>query len=131
MATVDASNDVRTFEHWLEDGGADRVFTLALRRERGRWYAVLLDFDVTGTGASPHDAVEDTFGLLGAYLHAHFEDGAAFEDALRPVPRLEQLKMRAEAAVASIVRSISKRIPFSSDGTYQLPPGALSSFVHC
>jgi hypothetical protein len=130
MATLDAETTQHEFMDWLAQATEDLEVEVAVKREDGQWYALLMQFDITGAGATRHDAVRDAFSLLAAYLHAYFEDGAAFEEAVRPVPRSLKLRIVAESGVAHVVRRISEKIPFASESHYALPPGTLPDLAH-
>jgi predicted RNase H-like HicB family nuclease len=65
--------------HWLE-------LTFAQKREDGRWFVLIEEFDITGTGDTPEDARDQALDLLDAYLIDHFRSGTPFEQTLRPIP---------------------------------------------
>lgn len=127
----DAAPTQHAFEEWLSAAIDERPFELALKREFDQWYATLIDFNITGVGPTPRAAVSDAASLMLAYLHAYFEDGCSFEDALRPVPALERLRWRAEGVISACGRRLSRPGLFGSESTYTLPPGVLSSIAHC
>ena len=77
---------------WLE-------LTLAKKPERGRWFVLIEEFDITGVGSTPNDALDEAISLLMAYLEAHYADGASFEDTLRPIPRRLRLIILAGVAL--------------------------------
>jgi hypothetical protein len=110
------------FPAWLDEDFEGHV---VLKREHGQWFALLLEFDVTGCGDTRAAAVQDSFALLGAYLHAYFEDGSSFADAVRPVPRRLRARIAVESAVGRPLRSLAPRLALANESTYTLPPGLL------
>lgn len=129
MATIEhtsQSEDVTRFAAWLPDEVEVRV---ALKREHGQWFALQMDFDITGTGGTRGAAVRESFELLIAYLHAHFEEGAEFSDAYRPVPRRLRAQIVLESAAARSLRHVTSRLPLANESTYSLPPGLLPRFA--
>jgi hypothetical protein len=113
-------------EAWLPD---DFEFGLALKREADRWFALVMEFDITGSGDSRAAAVADAFGLLGAYLEAYFDDGADFSQTLRPIPTRLRFRIRVESMIAKPLRLTALRLPLSDEATYALPAGLLPRFA--
>jgi hypothetical protein len=131
MATIEAASaEVEPFVRWLNDVD-DFAVDIAVKKEHGDWFALVLQFDITGTGATRHEAITEVLHLLFAYLRAYFDDGAEFAAALRPVPRSLRLRIEAETAVARLGRHVSARAPFATEDTYALPPGTLANFAPC
>lgn len=120
------SEDLNRFAGWLPDEVELRI---AIKRENDQWFALQMDFDVTGCGATRGDAVRESFELLIAYLHAHFEDGAEFDDTLRPIPRRLRAQIVLESALARALRHTMLHLPLASESTYSLPPGLLPQFA--
>jgi hypothetical protein len=106
------------FESWVGDGFDLRV---ALWPEHGQWFALAMDFDITGQGITRQAAVHQMGQLLGAYLVAYFEEGASFSDALRPVPLPMRAKIRAESLLLSVLRSLDGRFELARERQYFLP----------
>lgn len=131
MATVEAPSASRESEFvaWLSS--ASLSVTVATKREHEQWYALLPQFDITGTGATVQDAVQDALELLIAYLRAYFDDGCDFQAAVRPIPRQLKIRIHTESLIGHALRRISEHVPFASEDTYELPPGALASMSHC
>lgn len=133
MATVGAgvssSSSAASFKEWMD--AEEFELGVAIRHEHGRWFALLIQFDITGTGGTRQEAISEAFALLFAYLRAHFDDGASFSSAVRPIPFGLRVRIEAEAFVASILRRISVRVPFADESTYALPPGRLSKLNPC
>jgi hypothetical protein len=50
------------------------------------WTAIAVDFDIAGSGATPHEAIADAEEGLIHYLWMCKEDGLSFEEAIRPAP---------------------------------------------
>ncbi len=115
-------------EAWLPD---DLDFRVATKRERERWFALAVDFDITGTGATRAAAVRQMGELLSIYLAAYLVDGANFGDAIRPVPTSMRLRMRLESVLAKAVRHIDGRVPLSREDNYLLPTSQLAAHAHC
>jgi hypothetical protein len=114
------------FSAWLDE---DFEVHVAVKYEHGQWYALLLEFDITGCGATRGAAVQDSFELLGSYLQAYFEDGASFADAIRRVPRRLRARIAVESMIGRPLRGLALRLPLASESTYTLPPGLLR-FAH-
>jgi hypothetical protein len=115
-------------EAWLPD---DLDFRVATKREHERWFALAIDFDITGTGATRAAAVRQMGELLSAYLAAYLVDGASFGNAIRPVPASMRIRMRFESALAKAVRRLDDRIPLSREDNYLLPTSQLAAHAHC
>jgi hypothetical protein len=118
--------DLARFQAWLPDEFEMRV---AVKRENDQWFALHLEFDITGAGDSIADAVEQSFELLVTYLCAYFEEGASFEEALRPIPRALRVRIGVESALASALRHTMVHLPLTDERTYSLPPGLLPRFA--
>jgi hypothetical protein len=73
--------------------------------------------------------VRQSFELLIAYLHAHFEEGDAFADAVRPIPRGLRARIILESTIARTLRRTMLRLPLMDESTYSLPPGLLPRFA--
>jgi hypothetical protein len=131
MAIVDTPRASEPgFADWLLQAN-DLAMTVAVKREGDQWYALLQQFDITGAGDTRAAAVKEAFELLLAYLHAFYEDGAPFADALRPIPASLELRIKTESLIASVARRVWERLPLATESTYALPPGSLSNFVAC
>jgi hypothetical protein len=100
------------FPVWLDD---DFSVHVAIKYEHGQWYALLLEFDITGCGDTRGAAVQDSFELLGSYLQAYFEDGASFADAIRPVPWRLRARVAVESMVGRPLRGLALRLPLASE----------------
>ncbi len=120
------SKNLARFQAWLPDEFEMRV---AVKRENDQWFALHLEFDVTGAGDTIADAVEQSFELLVSYLCAYFEEGAAFEESLRPIPRRLRLQIAVESMLASALRHTMVHLPLTDERTYSLPPGLLPRFA--
>jgi len=120
------SENLSRFAEWLPDEVELRI---AIKRENDQWFALQMDFDVTGCGATRGDAVRESFELLIAYLHAYFEEGAAFDETLRPIPRRLRTQIILESALARTLRRTMLRLPLANESTYSLPPGLLPQFA--
>lgn len=101
--------------HWLR-------LTFALRRMDERWFVLIEEFDITGVGATPEDARDEAMKLLGSYLHAHYEDGATFEQALRPIPR----RLRWLIHLGTIVYWVVRRPRTPTEERALVPSAALN-----
>jgi hypothetical protein len=117
---------VAHFAAWLPDEFELRV---AVKREHDQWFALQMEFDITGCGPTRADAVRQSFELLIAYLHAHFEEGDAFADAVRPIPRGLRARIILESTIARTLRRTMLRLPLMDESTYSLPPGLLPRFA--
>jgi hypothetical protein len=131
------------FQSWVIDGLRDRGLHIAVKRESGQWYALLLEFDITGCGETREEAVQEGLEMLVAYLDAHYEDGDSFEVALRPIPGTLRLRIELESALAPLARTLLNRnldrLPFApvadiadiaDESTFSLPGGVVANYVH-
>jgi hypothetical protein len=114
------------FSAWLDE---DFEAHVAVKYEQGQWFALLLEFDITGCGGTRGAAVQDSFELLGSYLQAYFQEGASFADAIRRVPWRLRARIAVESLVGRPLRGLALRLPLASESTYTLPPGLLR-FAH-
>jgi hypothetical protein len=119
--------DEESLRAWVDD---DFVLRVAVKCENDQWFALLMDFDITGSGESTAVAVRDAFGLLGAYLTDYYMDGASFGDTLRPIPLGLNFRIRVESAIGAALRHAAVRSRLSHESTYALPPGLIPSFAH-
>jgi len=127
MTTSAGSDDqVARFQAWLPD---DFEITVAVKREHDQWYALLMEFDIAGCAGTRAEAVRQVFELLTAYLHGYFAEGAAFEDAIRPIPRRLRTQIALESKLARTLRRTALRLPLTDETTYALPPGLLPCFA--
>ncbi len=126
MAAQAIAERAARLETWLPD---DFEFGLALKREGDQWFALVMDFDITGCGATRAAAIADAFGLLGAYLEAYFDDGADFSETLRPIPAQLRIRIRLESIIAKTLRLTALRLPLTDETTYELPAGLLPRFA--
>lgn len=110
------------FREWLPQEVELRI---AVKREAAQWFALQMDFDITGTGTTRAEAVRESFELLMAYLYAHYEEGAQFSDAVRPVPAQVRARIVVESAVGRVLRRVAVHLPLADESTYALPPGLL------
>jgi predicted RNase H-like HicB family nuclease len=115
-------------EAWLPD---DFDFRVATKREDGEWFALAVDFDVTGKGATRSAAVRQMGELLGLYLATYLIDNASFTDAVRPVPTRMRLRIQAEDAVSRIMRHVDGKIPLSRENNYILPVSEVAAHARC
>jgi len=123
---VETDQATARFAAWLPD---DLGLHIAVKREDEQWFALLLEFDITGCGATPGDAVAQSFELLMPYLQAYFEEGVDFEDALRPVPRALRSRIVIESMIGRALRRAMIHLPLTDESTYALPPGLLPRFA--
>lgn len=114
------------FADWL----GDCAFMIAVERRDGKWYALIMDFDITNVGATQREAIQSAVESMTEYLIAYFEDGVSYEATLRPVPRRMRTRIRAEAAIGHLVRRIAgSHINIASEATYTVPPAMLPCFA--
>ncbi len=117
-----ADQQIADFNAWLPD---DLELHVAVKREETQWFALLLEFDITGCGDTRAEAVRQSFELLTAYLQEYFDEGANFADALRPVPAKLRLQITVESALARALRRTMLKLPLTDESTYAVPPGLL------
>ena len=121
----------RGFGEWLAADAGDFRLDIATKMQAGQWYALVPQFDITGAGETQVEAVRDALDLMFAYLRAYYEDGAHFDDALRPIPRKLRLRIGVESALGHLLRELSVRTPLATESRYALPPGTLPDLAHC
>ncbi len=117
-----ADQQIADFDAWLPD---DMELHVAVKREETQWFALLLEFDITGCGETRAEAVRQSFELLTAYLQDYFGEGAEFADALRPIPSKLRLQITVESALARALRRTMLKLPLTDESTYAVPPGLL------
>jgi hypothetical protein len=88
------------FRAWLPANGKTFV---GIKRDGDQWYAVFLEFNIAGTGASQREAVKDATRLLATHLVYSFTTGKTFEESRRPVPRRLQAWIRFSALLARFI----------------------------
>jgi hypothetical protein len=114
----DSSAKLAAMVDWIDD---DFTGHIGVKREGDQWFALLMDFDITGAGATRTEAIEQSLHLLTAYLLAFFDEGRAFKDAVRPIPARLRLRIIVESAVARRLRTALPRLERPSEATYALP----------
>lgn len=58
------------------------------------WQALAEEFDIAGQGSSQGLALKNLQELAIAYLDSCIDDGMSFEEALRPIPAKERLRLQ-------------------------------------
>ena len=91
------------FREWLPKGHT----MVAITEDRGRSYALFVEFNIAGTGATEEEALADASQLLTAYLQYSFMEGRSFAAARKPVPVYVRLKLRIAALTSMVLRGIS------------------------
>ncbi|HTW43135.1 MAG TPA: hypothetical protein VMD79_12550 [Solirubrobacteraceae bacterium] len=115
-------------EAWLPD---DFDFRVATKRERGEWFALAVDFDVTGKGASRAAAVRQMGELLALYLAAHLMDGDTFNDAIRPIPTRLRFRIQIESALGRVMRHVGGAVVLARENNYILPVSEVAVHARC
>lgn len=115
-------------EAWMPDDFDVRVAT---KREGSEWFALAVDFDVTGKGSTRAAAVRQMSELLGLYLAAYLVEGSSFSDALRPVPMSMRLRIQAEDTISRLIRRFDGGLPLSRENNYILPVSEVAAHAHC
>jgi hypothetical protein len=127
----DAELEARV-EAWLPD---DFDFRVATRRERGEWFAIAVDFDVTGKGPTRTSAVRQMSDLLSIYLAAYLIDGVSFEDTVRPVPARLRLRIQVESALGralgGVIRRMDGGLSLARENNYILPVSEVAVHARC
>jgi hypothetical protein len=122
-----AEPDDRELDAWIDE---DFILRVAVKCENDQWFALLMDFDITGCGESPRAAVRDVFGLLHVYLIDYFREGVSFSDTLRPIPAGLRFRIRVESVIGSALRHVASHNRLANESTYALPPGMIPAFAH-
>ena len=87
------------------------------------WQSLAAEFDIAGQGASQGLALRNLQELVIEYLESCIEDGMSFEEALRPIPMKERLRLQIGRLMTPIRRLRHKWItrdrlifPMRADG---------------
>jgi predicted RNase H-like HicB family nuclease len=99
----------------------DFPWRMAIKRERGKWFALGVDFDITGHGDTIEAAVEELGELVGHYLGSYFRAGEPFEAAVRPIPRRMQMRIHLSTIAVKPLLRLShgaERLPFPRERSY-------------
>lgn len=75
------------------------------RREGDHWSAMIPKFTIAGRGDTPKDAIENAVQLLGDYLAECFREGLTLQQAVRPAPLANRLRLRMQHRVSQLRRS--------------------------
>jgi hypothetical protein len=113
---------------WFPDDFDVRVAT---KRENGEWFALAVDFDITGKGATRSTALRQMVDLLSLYLAAYLVDNADFSDTLRPVPARLRLRLQAEDALGRLTRHIGGKLSLARENNYILPVSEVAVHARC
>jgi hypothetical protein len=119
---LEPQEQTAAFQAWLPQ---EVELHIAVKRESDRWFALQMEFDITGMGTTRAEAIQDSFALLIAYLHDYYEEDAQFSDTVRPVPTRLRARIIVESAIGRILRRIALHLPLADESTYALPPGLL------
>jgi hypothetical protein len=115
-------------EAWIPD---DFEFRVATKHEHGEWFALAVDFDVTGKGSTRGAALRQMCELLGLYLAAYLMDEVPFHDALRPVPARLRLRIQTEDALSRVTRHIYGSLPLARENNFILPVSEVAAHARC
>lgn len=119
-------------EEWLP---GDFDFRVATKCEEGDWFALALDFDVTGKGSTRAAAIRQMGELLAIYLAAYFADGASFESTVRPVPASLRFRIQVESALGHLILRPLAALPLSRslsrEDNYILPVSEVAVHATC
>jgi hypothetical protein len=113
---------------WIPD---DFDLRVATKHENGEWFALAVDFDITGKSASRAAAVRQMADLLSLYLAAYVVDNADFSATLRPIPARLRLRIQAEDALSRLTRHIGGRLSLSRENNYILPISDVAVHARC
>jgi len=119
------------FAAWARGGLSNLELHVAVKREHGQWFALLVEFDITGCGDTRPDAITEAFELLADYLVAYYEDGKPVTASLRPISRRLKTRIELESLLARALRHIPVETPLRDESTYALPPGVLPGLAPC
>lgn len=132
LAKLSSDELVEAVEAWLPD---DFDFRVATRCEEGDWFALAIDFDVTGKGNSRGAAVRQMGELLAIYLATYFADGADFAETVRPVPASLRLRIQVESALGHLILRRLAALPLSRslsrEDNYILPVSEVAVHATC
>jgi hypothetical protein len=113
---------------WIPD---DFDFRVATKRIDGEWFALAVDFDITGKGVTRAAAVRQMAELLGLYLAAYLVDGVEFYGAVRPVPSRMRFRIQMESAVGRLISRLNSSLSLSRENNYILPVSEVAVHARC
>jgi len=113
---------------WVPD---DFDLRVATKRENGEWFALAVDFDITGKGTTRATAVRQMADLLSLYLAAYVMENADFSATLRPIPVRLRLRIQAEDALWRLTRHIGAKLSLSRENNYILPVSDVALHARC
>lgn len=93
--------------------------------EDDHWVALAADFNVAGMGRTEHAALHNLSDNLHAYLSSFREEGAAFSDARRPIPRREDLRLRGRQIISRLEAWRKQKVRHSELDLAPLTDGVL------
>ncbi|HYM46414.1 MAG TPA: hypothetical protein VES65_09700 [Solirubrobacteraceae bacterium] len=126
-ANAKPTSKEQAFLEWLDQDFEGHV---AVKYENGQWFALLMEFDITGCGESKGAAVVQSLNLLSSYLLAYYEDGASFADVVRPIPRRLRVRIGIEGMLGHTLRRLRPQLSLARESTYDLPPGVIYRYAH-
>jgi predicted RNase H-like HicB family nuclease len=81
--------------------------------EDDQWSALASEFDVVGMGGTKEAAMENLMEMVAAYLASYMQEGVPFEEARRPIPFRERVRL----GLAAFRTTASDRLPARTKGT--------------
>lgn len=75
-----------------------------LIKGRDDWTALCMDFDLAAKGLTPEAAFTELEEIVADYVKAAIDDGLTYAGALRPVPLVERIRLRAVSALMKLRR---------------------------
>lgn len=124
-APIHVDQELEAFHEWMP-GWLNLTF--ASKYEGGRWFALVEEFDIIGTGVDETHARDQALALLAAYLVDHFRSGTPFEATLRRVPALLRVKIRLGTLTHIVMRLLHR--PAGRETKAMVPARALD-FAGC
>ena len=115
-------------EAWLPD---DFDYRVATKRENDEWFALAVDFDVTGKGATRAAALRQMAELVAIYLAAYVVDGASFQVAVCQCAARMRLRLQLESALGRVLGHLYGRLPLSREDNYILPASEVAVHARC
>lgn len=87
----------------------------------GQWYAICVDFDVVGTGASNGEALREMSELADDYIELCIAERLTYSESLRRLPLRERVKLRFTWLVSLPLRLLHRGKP-AREGSVLLRP---------
>lgn len=121
----------RLVDEFFEWAGDALPYRVAFKREDGQWFALAVDYDITGRGQTLREAFDELLELVAVYLIAYYREGSSPVDAVRRVPLALRAKIHATSAVARVAHAVSRRPQLAGQSNLATPSSAIEHALVC